>query len=58
MFRRAVRRRPSALQTRCSPDSPAMADPMARLQATIHELGALGVYFVTGGDPETGTSAP
>jgi uncharacterized SAM-binding protein YcdF (DUF218 family) len=41
-----------------TPDSPAMADPVARLQATVHELGALGVYFVTGGDPETGTSTP
>ena len=41
-----------------TPNSPAMADPVARLQATVHELGALGVYFVTGGDPETGVSAP
>ena len=41
-----------------TPNSPAMADPMARLQATVHELGALGVYFVTGGDLETGASAP
>jgi len=41
-----------------TPNSPAMADPVARLQATVHELGALGVYFVTGGDPETGASAP
>ena len=32
--------------------SPAMADPTSRVAATLHELGALGVYFVTGGDPE------
>jgi uncharacterized SAM-binding protein YcdF (DUF218 family) len=38
--------------------SPVMADPMGRLQATVHELGALGVYFVTGGDPETGQGNP
>ncbi len=37
-----------------TPFSPAMAEPMSRLQATLHELGALGVYFVTGGDLETG----
>lgn len=41
-----------------TPSSPAMADPVSRLRATFHELGALGVYFVTGGDPETGQSAP
>ncbi len=34
--------------------SPAMADPASRLRATVHELGALGVYFLTGGDPESG----
>ena len=32
--------------------SPAMADPMSRLSATIHELGALAVYFFGGGDLE------
>jgi uncharacterized SAM-binding protein YcdF (DUF218 family) len=32
--------------------SPAMADPLSRAAATVHELGALGVYFLTGGDPE------
>ena len=41
-----------------TPDSPAMADPVARMQATIHELGALGVYFVTGGDFEPTATAP
>lgn len=38
--------------------SPAMADPVTRFQATVHELGALGVYFVTGGDPEAGATLP
>ncbi len=38
--------------------SPAMADPATRFQATLHELGALGVYFVTGGDPEADTGIP
>ncbi|MHB8958135.1 MAG: hypothetical protein ACYDAN_00715, partial [Candidatus Limnocylindrales bacterium] len=38
--------------------SPAMADPVSRLEATLHELGALGVYFVTGGDPESDPSTP
>jgi uncharacterized SAM-binding protein YcdF (DUF218 family) len=32
--------------------SPVQADPVSRVVATLHELGALGVYFVTGGDPE------
>jgi uncharacterized SAM-binding protein YcdF (DUF218 family) len=32
--------------------SPVQADPWARLQATVHELGALAVYFVTGGEPD------
>ena len=41
-----------------TPSSPAMADPMSRLQATVHELGALGVYFLTGGDPESVPTAP
>jgi uncharacterized SAM-binding protein YcdF (DUF218 family) len=31
--------------------SPIWADPMRKLQATAHELGALAVYFVTGGAP-------
>ncbi len=38
--------------------SPAMADPVTRFQATVHELGALSVYFVTGGDLESGGAAP
>ncbi len=38
--------------------SPVMADPLSRALATAHELGALGVYFVTGGDPESAPSAP
>jgi len=37
--------------------SPVAADPVARLQATVHELGALGDYFLTGGDSEAGTAA-
>ena len=41
-----------------TPDSPAMADPVARLRATVHELGALGVYFVTGGDLEPTSTEP
>jgi uncharacterized SAM-binding protein YcdF (DUF218 family) len=39
-------------------NSPTMADGVARLQATVHELGALAVYFVTGGDPEAAASTP
>jgi uncharacterized SAM-binding protein YcdF (DUF218 family) len=31
--------------------SPLEHDAMARVDATIHELGALAVYFVTGGSP-------
>ncbi len=31
--------------------SPLEGDPVARLDATIHELGALAVYFVTGDSP-------
>src|SRR5438034_4897107 len=31
--------------------SPADADPQLRLSATLHELGALGLYFLAGGDP-------
>jgi uncharacterized SAM-binding protein YcdF (DUF218 family) len=38
--------------------SPVMDDPASRLRAMVHELGALGVYFLTGGDPETGPSSP
>ena len=38
--------------------SPVMADPVGELQATVHELGALGVYFLTGGDLEAGPTAP
>lgn len=41
-----------------TPSSPVMAEPLGRLEATLHELGALGFYFVTGGDPETRPSAP
>jgi hypothetical protein len=33
--------------------SPVQADPVERFQATVHELGALVVYFVTGGEPES-----
>jgi uncharacterized SAM-binding protein YcdF (DUF218 family) len=31
--------------------SPIQQDPGRRVSATIHELGALGVYFITGGAP-------
>jgi len=31
--------------------SPVTADLQRRLEATVHELGALAVYFVTGGAP-------
>ena len=31
--------------------SPVAADPLRRAEATVHELGALGVYFLTGGAP-------
>ncbi len=31
--------------------SPVAADPVKRAQATIHELGALSVYFLGGGTP-------
>jgi uncharacterized SAM-binding protein YcdF (DUF218 family) len=34
-----------------TPTSPVQADPLRKVQATIHELGALAVYFVTGGAP-------
>ncbi len=32
--------------------SPVQADPAERFRATVHELGALAVYFVTGGESE------
>ncbi len=31
--------------------SPLERDPVARVDAIVHELGALGVYFVSGGSP-------
>jgi uncharacterized SAM-binding protein YcdF (DUF218 family) len=31
--------------------SPVAADPLRAAQATLHELGALGVYFLSGGAP-------
>ena len=31
--------------------SPIQQDPVTRVQATIHELGALAVYFLSGGAP-------
>ena len=34
-----------------TPSSPVQADPLRRVQATIHELGALAVYFLSGGAP-------
>ena len=32
--------------------SPVVRDPVRRAQATIHELGALAVYFLSGGTPQ------
>jgi uncharacterized SAM-binding protein YcdF (DUF218 family) len=32
--------------------SPVQQDPVRQAQATIHELGALAVYFLTGGTPQ------
>jgi uncharacterized SAM-binding protein YcdF (DUF218 family) len=32
--------------------SPVQEDPVRRAQATIHELGALAVYFLSGGAPQ------
>ena len=32
--------------------SPVAQDPVRRAQATIHELGALAVYFLSGGTPQ------
>jgi uncharacterized SAM-binding protein YcdF (DUF218 family) len=34
--------------------SPVQADIVERARATAHEIGALAVYFVSGGEPETG----
>lgn len=34
-----------------TPSSPVLRDPVRTAQATIHELGALAVYFVSGGAP-------
>jgi uncharacterized SAM-binding protein YcdF (DUF218 family) len=34
-----------------TPSSPVQADAMRSVQATIHELGALAVYFLSGGAP-------
>lgn len=34
-----------------TPSSPVTHDPMRATMATVHELGALAVYFVTGGTP-------
>jgi uncharacterized SAM-binding protein YcdF (DUF218 family) len=34
-----------------TPSSPVQADPIRRVEATIHELGALAVYFLAGGAP-------
>jgi uncharacterized SAM-binding protein YcdF (DUF218 family) len=34
-----------------TPTSPVQRDPLRRVQATAHELGALAVYFLTGGAP-------
>lgn len=31
--------------------SPVAADPLRRAEATLHEIGALGIYFVGGGAP-------
>jgi hypothetical protein len=31
--------------------SPLESDPAGRIDATMHELGALGVYFLTGESP-------
>jgi uncharacterized SAM-binding protein YcdF (DUF218 family) len=32
--------------------SPVAADPLKQVQATLHELGALAVYFLSGGAPQ------
>ncbi len=38
--------------------SPVTADPLRRAQATVHELGALAVYFLTGGAPAVEQQGP
>lgn len=38
--------------------SPVAADPLRGAQATVHELGALAVYFLTGGAPEIEQPGP
>ena len=35
-----------------TPTSPIQADPLRQVQAIAHELGALAVYFVSGGAPQ------
>jgi uncharacterized SAM-binding protein YcdF (DUF218 family) len=35
-----------------TPTSPIQADPLRRIEAIAHELGALAVYFVSGGAPQ------
>jgi uncharacterized SAM-binding protein YcdF (DUF218 family) len=35
-----------------TPTSPIQADPVRQAQAIAHELGALAVYFVSGGAPK------
>ena len=32
--------------------SPVQQDPLRKAQATVHELGALAVYFLSGGAPQ------
>ena len=32
--------------------SPVQQDPFRRVEATVHELGALAVYFLSGGAPQ------
>ena len=40
-----------------TPTSPVQADPLRRVQATVHELGALAVYFLSGGAPQVESPA-
>jgi uncharacterized SAM-binding protein YcdF (DUF218 family) len=35
-----------------TPTSPLQHDPLRKAQATVHELGALAVYFLSGGAPQ------
>jgi uncharacterized SAM-binding protein YcdF (DUF218 family) len=35
-----------------TPTSPVAQDPVRQAQATVHELGALAVYFLSGGTPQ------